>query len=203
MNRNLTALILIVLAVGIYFTVTKGILDEANAVASVNSQYSTAIASAMQLLSVRDKVLNDFNNISETDRGRLAKLLPANVDNIRLVIDLNNIALQHGFSLKGITAQTDAGGPGAPAAPARPPVASGGAPAAIPASAASTIATPVLSTVTVSFSLSAPYQQFQSFLQDLESNLRIMDITQLSVASSDNGIYDWTVQLKTYYLRSQ
>ncbi len=45
--------------------------------------------------------------------------------------------------------------------------------------------------------------QFISLLQDLEANLRVMDVTHLSLTANDSGTYDWSVELKTYWLRSQ
>ena len=191
MNRNLTATILIILSGALYFTYTSGEWNNALAVKAVNDQYSTAISSAQQLISVRDTVLKEYNNISADDRANLDKMLPNTVDNIRLVIDLNNVALQHGFSLKNVTAS-------AKDSTSNSTVPSGGFSGT---SGSGSITVPTLDTVAVSFSVSAPYQQFISFMQDLEANLRIMDITHLTVTANDTGTYDFSVQLNTYWLR--
>jgi hypothetical protein len=53
----------------------------------------------------------------------------------------------------------------------------------------------------VSFNVTAPYQQFISFMQDLEASLRVMDLTHLTVSANDTGTYDFGVQLTTYWLR--
>ena len=204
MNRNITATILLVLAAGIYFTVTKGMLADAKAVQLVNTQYSSAIDSADQLIKVRDQVLKNYNNLSQDDRERLNKIVPNTVDNIRLIIDLNSVAMRHGFNLKNIKAV--AAGTGNQKA--------NGTAAAVASAASSpvivnnttksnTIATPVLDTVTVSFSVTAPYQQFKSFLQDLEADLRIMDLTHLTMTANDSDVYDFNVEFKTYWMRSQ
>ncbi len=187
MNRNLTATILLILAVAIYFTFTSGLWNDAAGVKAVNDQYSGAIASAQKLISVRDNVLKQYNDISPQDQSNLDKMLPSTVDNIRLIINLNNIALQHGFSLKGISAAAsqDKSGSGA----------------ASNAGTNGSISAPTLDTVVISFSVSAPYQQFISFMQDLEANLRIMDVTHLSVSANDTGTYDFSVQMNTYWLR--
>lgn len=195
MNRNITAIILIVLAIGIYFTVTEGIWNSDKQIKNVNDQYVSAIANAAQLVSVRDKVLQDYNNISQADRDRLDKMLPSTVDNIRLIIDLNNVAVQHGLSLKGISAKatdasTNSNSSNSPAAPVSAP-----APGNIQ------IAAPTLDTVDVTFSVSAPYDQFISFMQDLEADLRIMDIKHLTVSVGDNGVYTFSVDMVTYWLR--
>jgi len=205
MNRNVTSTVLIIIAIGIYFTVTSNIITEGQAVLAVNNQYSSALKSAEELIKSRDKVNDDYKNISDDDHAKIDKMMPKTVDNIRLIIDLNNVALKHGFSLKDIKATTDDKGangvtPAAAATPAVPLTGTGstGATSPIP-----TITAPVLDTVTVSFSLEAPYQQFISFMQDLEANMRISDITKLEVTSNDNGIYGWTVTLQTYWLKKQ
>jgi len=193
MNRNTTALILIVLAIALYFTYTSNEWNDAMAFKAQNDQYSSAISNAEQLISVRDKVLKDYNNISAADRDNLDKMIPNTVDNIRLIIDLNSVALQHGFSLKNITAaaKQDAANSSS----------NNSVSSANSNNSSFNISIPTLDTVAVSFSVSAPYQQFISFMQDLEASLRIMDITHLSVTANDTGTYDFSVQLNTYWLR--
>jgi Tfp pilus assembly protein PilO len=201
MNRNITAIILIVLAIGTYMTFTSAKLVEVRAVQDVNKQYLSAIDSADKLIKLRDSVLQDYNNITQGDRARLDKMLPNTVDNIRLIIDLNSVALKRGFPLHNIRAVASGSNKGSTLA---------SVPTAMPQAfindpgAPSTIPTPVLDTVTVSFSVTAPYQQFIDLLRDLEANLRIMDVTHLSVAAGTvSGSYDFGVELKTYWLRQQ
>jgi hypothetical protein len=194
MNRNATATILIVLAIGIYFTVTKTFIADAKAVKEVNDQYASAIENAEKLIEVREQVLKAYNSLTEKDRERLSKMVPNTVDNIRLVIDLNSIGIKHGLALKGIQARTDDSGNNNSGANSGPRM--GKQPDGM-------IATPSLDIVTVSFSVTAPYLEFISLLQDLEANLRIMDISKLSVAATETGLYDFTVELKTYWLKQQ
>ncbi|MBP6858346.1 MAG: hypothetical protein KBC33_00755 [Candidatus Pacebacteria bacterium] len=201
MNRNVTATILIVLAIGIYVTFTRAKLAEVKAVRQVNDQYLAAIDNADKLVEVRKKVLDSYNAISDDDRERLDKMIPNTVDNIRLIIDLNGIANDRGLSLRNVKAvaasaakQGSSGG-----VTSQPAIAGGGA--AAPRS--TTIPTPTLDTVAVSFSVTASYQQFIDLLRDLEGNLRIMDVSRLTVSAGQNGMYDFGVELKTYWLRQQ
>src|SRR3989338_4128479 len=180
MNRNAMAIILIILALGVYFTFTKSLLTETSAIRATNKQYTAAIANAEQLIKVRDKMITNT------------------VDNIRLIIDLNSVALRHGFSLRNIKAT-------AAQSVSRPtqslPTAATAAAETGAVAVTTIIATPTLDTVSVSFGVTAPYLQFLSFLQDLEADLRIMDITHLSVTANDTGVYDFGVGIKTYWLR--
>ncbi len=189
MNKNITALILIILAAGVYFTYTQGKLDELKSIREVNSEYSSAIANADQLIKDRDRVLTQYNDIAADDRDRLDKMIPDTVDNIRLIIDLNSVALDHGFSLRNIKAAASSDKEGAP--PRQ--VQSG--------SRDIVIANPTLDTVTVTFSVTAPYQQFIEFMRSLEANLRVMDLTHLTIAANSSGTYDFGVEFKTYWLR--
>lgn len=191
MNRNVTATILIVLSLGIYLTYTKTKVEEVKAELAVNKEYTTAIENAARLIKVRDEVLKQYRNLSEEERVKLDKMIPNTVDNIRLVIDLTELARnEYGFALRNIKA---AAAPSqknsAPTPVARPP--------------GSTIPTPTLDTVIVSFNATADYNRFIDFLRALESNLRIMDLTRLTVTVNQNGTYDFGVEFKTYWLRTQ
>ncbi len=200
MNRNLTSLILIALGVGLYFTFTSGLLSDAQAVRNINLQYASALNNAATLITARDQVLKQFNSIAPTDQDRLDKMLPSTVDNIRLVIDLNNVALRHGFSLNSIKAGA-AEGSNAKAGATTLPAPAAPAGSLVSSNNSVNISTPTLDKVMISFGASATYDQFISFMQDLEADLRIMDVTHLSVTAHDNGVYDFQVQMQTYWLR--
>ncbi len=200
MNRNVTALILIVLAIGIYVTFTRARVVEIQAIRDVNSQYISAIANAERLIKVRDTVQKQYNDISENDRLRLDKIIPNTVDNIRLIIDLNSIAVQHGFSLRNIKATAASAAQKQTGSTANT---NQSTPVTTATAKKSTIPTPTLDTVSVSFSVTAPYQQFIDFMKSLESSLRIIDLTHLTVSANQSGMYDFNVELKTYWLRQQ
>lgn len=182
MNKNVTALILIVLAIAIYFTFTSGKIEELKSIRAVNAQYQTAIDNSARLVKVRDSVRDAYNNLSDTDKDRLNKIVPNNVDNVRLIIDVkDDIAARHGLFLKNIKTSS-------PAAQSQ-----GGTSVTDPSGK--------YGVVTLSFVVTAPYEKFIDFLKDLESSLRIMDISKLSIATNEAGTYDFTVELKTYWLR--
>ena len=56
-------------------------------------------------------------------------------------------------------------------------------------------------TIGLSFSVTATYDNFQNFLTDLEKSERLVDITDLSVNGTDTGLYDFSVSVKTYWLK--
>ncbi|MCX6719366.1 MAG: hypothetical protein NTZ38_03270 [Candidatus Taylorbacteria bacterium] len=186
MNRNITAVILIVLAMGIYATFTSSKWQEISAIRVVNDKYIQALNNADRLIQVRDKVTNDFNSLAADDRKKLEKMLPNTVDNIRLIVDMNNLANNRGLVLKSVRA-TMSGSKGGSVVSA--------------ADAKNTAAALTVDSVAISFSVSTTYGKFITFMRDLEANLRIMDITHLSMTANDTGLYDYSVELKTYWLR--
>ena len=169
MNKNATPIILLILALGIYFTFTKGKVTELKAIKSVNASYQEAINNSTKLLKIRDEIKNDFNKIDPNDQMRLEKMLPNNIDNVRLTLDVKSIGLARGLVLKGVKAN-------APNINTSNTGVSATKPAA-PAGTAPTTA--AYDTVTLSFSVSTDYLTFLELLKDLETSLRIIDITKI------------------------
>jgi Tfp pilus assembly protein PilO len=190
MNRNITALILIVLGVGIYFTVTQNLIDADKEILAVNDAYTSAIKNAQSLIATREKVQKEYNNISLEDRVRLDKMIPSSVDNIHLIVDISKLGIAKGFALKNLKADLVDNN-----------INNGPTMAAPVGTNSTTLPTLTLSNIKVSFNVIAPYNGFIDLMRDLESSLRIMDITRLSVKATDNGIYDFNVEMNTYWLR--
>lgn len=191
MNKNITPLILIVLAIGIYFTFTKGKLDELKEIKAVNAGYQQALDNSEKLIKVRDTVLKTYNNISEQDRERLEKMLPDNVDNVRLIIDVNGVGARHGLTLKNIKTS---------ASSANATNAQGAATPSSPRANVVNVAN-TYDTVTLSFNVTTNYQTFINLMKDLEASLRIMDISKITLTANDTGNYEYGVELKTYWLK--
>ncbi len=190
MNRNVTAIILVVLAIGIYFTFTQSIIDAAGIEQGINNQYLEAIKNSETLIQQREKANKDYNSISAQDRDRLNKMIPSATNNIHLIVDLNDLALNvHQFSLKNIKAEV-INNPSQQGAP----VSSGGVPGLI--------ASTSLAQVKITFAVNATYQQFMEFLRDVQSSLRILDVSRLSVKATDTGVYEFQVELRAYWLKS-
>jgi len=189
MNRNVTAALLIILAIGIYVTFTSSKMQEINDIKSVNAKYTLAIENATRLLEVRDKVNDDYSHLTTDDIAKMNKILPDTVDNIRLVVDLNNLADTRGLVLKGLRATVASAGKNGSASSQPSNSSSKTGPAA-----------GSIETVTVSFGVNTTYARFISFLGDLERDMRIMDVTHLSLTANDTGSYDFGVEMKTYWI---
>jgi len=183
MNKNATPLILIILSIGIYFTFTRVKIDEVKVIQAVNNEYKTALKNSEALIKKRDEVLATYNKIDPEDQDRLEKMIPDNVDNVRLIIDLNGVAARNNISIKNVKTST-----------VNKEASKGEADT-------SYVSNGEYNTVTMSFDLTTDYQTFQNFLRDLEASLRIMEISRISLKATDTGNFDYGVELKTFWLK--
>lgn len=142
----------------------------------------TMLDLAAQLQRKRELLRSDFNAISEEEKAELKKLLPDTVDNVRLILDINDIAEQYGIIIKNISVSAD------------------GNDSSISIDDSDT----AIGRVSLGFSVSTTYDVYLEFLRDLEEALRIVDIRTLSISRSGEGseFYNYGITLETYWLRS-
>lgn len=182
MTRLLIPGFLIAVAIGLFVMYTNPTFQQIKGLVAVEVSYDDALEKSAQLRSLRDKLLTTRASFAEEDVQKLSHVLPDNVDNIRLIIDINNIASRHKLLLSGVSLG-DAGS-GAVQANAL----------AVGPSGSET------GEVTVGFGVSATYDDFLSFLQDLEHSLRIVDVTKISFGSGTGSLATYTFEIRTYWL---
>jgi len=184
----LTPVILIIISIGTFFVYINPNYRGQNQGAGAESvmqlqkeyaDYQNALNNAKEIATKRDSLQTKSNEFKLADTQKLEKLLPDNIDNIKLVIDMNNIANKHGLELKGAKLDTNVNID----------------PNKIGAD------TSKYGTVGISFTVVASYENFQAFLADLEKSLRLVEVTDLSITGSNTGLYNFSVSLKTYWLK--
>jgi Tfp pilus assembly protein PilO len=180
--RNFIPIALIIAAIGLFAAYTNPAFQETKAIAAEKSSYDSALTTSKQLRSQRDELLAKRNTFSADDVQKLARMLPDNVDNIRLIIDINNIAARHGLSLKDVQLGSVSSGASSQSA-----------------AAVGTSNDPVGS-VELGFTVSANYDSYQAFLQDLEHSLRIIDIEKINFKDAAATSTDYNMTIRTYWL---
>ncbi|MEI6528661.1 MAG: type 4a pilus biogenesis protein PilO [bacterium] len=184
----ITPTILIIISLGIFFGYVdpnyRGDLSggdkSVKALQLEDADYQTALTNSGKIVQQRDVLIAKKNSISDEQLGALQKMLPDNVDNVRLIIDIDGIAQSQNLSIKNIRFDT------------------------VGADSASTQVggdNKKYGTLGMSFSVTASYDAFSMFLTKLEESLRLVDITNLSVSANDNGFNEYTVSMKTYWLK--
>ena len=142
------------------------------------AQFDEALNRSKELIGIRDKLLSKYNTFDTDDLERLHKLLPDTVDNVRLILDIDGIAGKYGMTIRNVTVKE----------------------AALPADTIGP-STESFGSIGLEFSTAASYENFVRFLTDLEESLRIVDVTDISFSADESDFYQYTVALKTYWLR--
>lgn len=182
--KSFTPIIFIIISVILFFTVTDSNYKKVQEYKIKYSEYEDVLNKSKQLLEKRRSLQDKYNSFSKEDMSRLEKLLPNAVDNVRLIIDMDEIAKRYGLVIKNVRLDDTKIRNGSKDSVAT--ITAGGEKYGV---------------IPMGFSVSADYQTFIQFLQDLESSLRIVDVTNISLKPSATGVYSFDVSLKTYWLK--
>lgn len=145
-----------------------------------------ALANSERLQQSWDELLDRYNAISPNDLGELDVLMPNNVDNVKLLIEIDTLAQLLGLRIDSVEVQavTDNNTENIEGAPINPAGA-----------------------VDMNFTLAGGYTNFTTFINRIESSLRLMDIQLLDISTSENETgqldYEYDLTLRTYWLRLQ
>ncbi|HEX8994293.1 MAG TPA: type 4a pilus biogenesis protein PilO [Candidatus Paceibacterota bacterium] len=184
--RTFIPILLIIAAIGLFAVYTNPAYGQIQDLQTQLGQYNDALMQSAQVRQMRDKLLSRRNTFSSDDIRKLERLLPDNVDTIRLIIDINDIAARHNLPLTNISVSpgSDSGGVvgGAGAQP--------------------------VGIMGLSFTVVATYDGFKSFLEDLQRSLRLVDVEHVkfdtlgdTASMSGAHTHEYTVNLQTYWLR--
>jgi len=183
--KLLTPVFLIAISITTFYWFINPHYGEVGKLRESKSEHEAAVERAQQTGLKRDELVNRYNSFSSTDLERLRKFLPDTTDPLKLLVDVNAIAVKYGSGIKDIQV-------------VEPKQQSGISQAAGPDQ---TTQTPYV-TSELSFSVEMNYEKFLQFLADVERNLRLTDFGGMSFAPvDDKTAYNYIVTFKTYSLK--
>lgn len=192
MTRTLLSLVFLAAAIGLFFFYTKPAYDGVRVVQADIDQYDQALNKAAELQRLKQSLLSRYNAFNPIDVERLHKLLPDHVDNVRLVLDLDTLASQHGFALQNVVINA--------------PGTTGGSQQVQEVSIGPSRQR--YDSLTMKFSTSGTYPKFVEFINALEGSLRLVDIIALTMDIDPTGAgtptdpsYRFDITLRTYWLK--
>ncbi len=163
--------------------------------------YNTALGNSTNLQKTRDSLLEKYRNISQEDKDRLNNFLPDTVNNIRFILEIEQIANLHSMPLKNIKFDEKVQKEDEEVEPAGNNM----------IISKNTLKSTPYGVFPVEFITEGTYDSFVLFLKDIERNLRIMDIKNISFAvpqpvvkpesGYDPNIYSYTLKVETYWLK--
>lgn len=184
MNNRLLPFLSLFIAIGIFFTYVNPlwngkIAEEKAAIAQDNQ----ALLSAEQYVQRENQLAVARDAIDPAALDRLKAFVPDSVDNIGLILDLDALAARSALSLSSIDVTESS-------------VGTASAASALPAAATSPIGT-----VDLRVSAVGSYKALQAFLMGIELSERLLDVRDLTIQNSANGVYTYQITIRLYWLR--
>jgi len=190
---------LIIVSILLFFLVANPLYNNVQSLRVDVSIYNKALNNSTTLQKERDSLLEKYRDISDKDKARLNSFLPNTVNNIKFILEIEQIANIHGMPLKDIkfdNAQNNNNN-----------MASGNNMII----STNNLKSKPYGIFPVEFVTQGSYNSFLLFLKDIEHNLRIMDIKSISfivpnpVTKSKSGInpniYSYKLNVDTYWLK--
>lgn len=189
--RYIFLLLVSLASITVFITVVKPRYTQLKTVRKDVMASGVNLSTANKLAASREALIAKYNTLSKADLDNLKTLLPDSVGNIRLIIQINALANKNGLSvLRNVDYKSDT----------------------VDSKTATATTTPDVSKkpygeFTISFQTSGQYNNFLSFVSDLEQNLRIVDVVSVEFATNESaqqgavGLMNYKVTLKTYWLK--
>lgn len=155
------------------------------------SKYKSAINEIKEVTALRDDLASKYESIPADDLNKLDKIIPEKFDPVIFANEINTLTSKYSLKVTGLRIEyqvNDEGG----------------------VNDNTEIGDITYRTITSSFSVSGDYNTLFTFLKELESSLRLLDVTGLLVKSgvstdstgkNSKIIFTYDIKLKTYSLK--
>ncbi len=183
MKNTFTTIFLVILSVGVFYLYVEPQYTKVQDLIIQKTEYKDALDKAEQVAIKRDELLTEYNSISKANMTRLDRILPVNLNTVKLVSDINSVAGRHGITIRSV-------GVTEPVADNAREVATGAT-------------KKPFQTTTIHFLFDADYIKLKSFLRDLEASLQLIDIQTIKISKITDltGMYSYDVSIQTYWIK--
>ncbi len=182
--KTSTAIIILMISLGLFYTFTSPQYKKIGDLRTASQTYTNILDNASDLSTKRDELLSKYRNIPKQNIENVTKVLPDNVDIVRLTMDFDSIASRYGLSIKGIQVDKTKSGNNS--------------------NNSAIVVNPteqVYDSTIISFNFVSSYDNFRKFMRDIENSLRIVNIKSIDFQSTENGLYQYKVSIETYWLK--
>lgn len=199
MAKTLTPIISMLIALALLLTYVKPSFEEIKSVQSETQDYTEAIDRSEALHARVNELIMRQNSFSPADLERLEALLPDQIKEVSLMLDIDALSKRHNLTFGNILLENtgeDNVKP-LPETVTRSVLRDPGNPAA--GSREETVTIPRYYTpVDISFAVTGTYTDFKSFIADLERSLVLMDIMDLTVSATEGDLTTYSVTTRLY-----
>ncbi len=176
--RIITSFLFLATAVTLFFVKTQPYLNDIKTLQLEKQEFGDALANSRELQILRDKLLSQYNAISQDDRDRLNKLLPLQIDSSNLIVMFEEIVKTHGLLLKKVDIKES-----------KQPAGS--------QTVLGEVSSPY-KTINLTLSVSGPYASVLALFSDLDKSLRLVDVENISFSAAATDTYEFSITARTY-----
>ena len=175
--RSIISMLLFLGGIALIFWVAKPLWEEISILRIERGGVYNTFSELRSLQETRDNLLSTYNSISKSDLEKLNQVMPQGTDTGGILVSLEKIAQDRSVRLRRAEFKID----------------QDNGTKAIQASNS------MFNTIDLSFVVSAGYESFKSFLNALEKNSRVIDVTNISFSVGKTNLYEFIVQADAYY----
>jgi len=191
--RAIFPTILIIISVLAFIFFIKPEYENITVLKNDISVYEGYINDSTTLQEVKDSLVSSYKSISQENKEKLNKLLPDEVNNIKFVLEIENLASDYNLSVKNVNFES------------------------IESSSESKNGVSISKSdeenlsygkFPIEFTISGSYESFALFIKELETNLRLVDVEEVTFSSSnknnklaDSDNYEYILKVETYWLK--
>lgn len=193
MTKAILSIIFIGASIMIFTLYVRPTYDQIQDNRALVAGFDEALAKTREIQELKNSLLSRYNLFAGNNLERLQKMLPDHVDNVRLVLDMDGIASKYNIRIQNVEVQSTPDG----RTDRNSIILNGGVAENRP-----------YRSLNLQFEVLATYDDFVLLMRDLETSLRIVDLTSLSVrprndvasAGTSAPLYSFGVSLRTYWL---
>jgi Tfp pilus assembly protein PilO len=196
MTKIIISILSFVVAAALFVGYTRPTYEKVGSVKKDIQEFDQALEKSRELQELKRGLLSRYNTFNKRDLARLVKFLPDHVDNVRLVLDLDNLASRYGMAVQNVLISNSVEAD----------------PQEVTVIGSLGSQSEKYDSLTMQFATIGTYANFVRFLEDLESSLRIVDLVALTIeqaklASEDKNIefeeplYEYNLAIRTYWLK--
>ena len=177
--RFLVPFVIFATAVAIFFIAADPLYTSTKELKVRITALEKAIVESQETLKLRETLFQKFNAITPEDLKRLGKMLPPSIDNVRLILQVSQLAAEHSLALKKVDVLV---------------------PLAI--TNESNVDETLYNSIGLKFGLTGKYESMRDFLSALEKSLRITDVVLLGFhVDPVQQLTDFDVAVRIYWLK--
>lgn len=184
--RLIFSIIMVLASLGGFIAYVMPTYTDTKAINQEKIEYSELLDNANLLVRRRDDLLKKYGEINPSDITKLERMLPANPDNVKLILQIDALAKAQSLSLQNVKINDSTEDDKKTGSNVKP----------------GSRINPDMGTLTLDFTTTGSYTGYVNFIQALERDLRIMNLKKISfIAPEDKNTYQYQTSVETYWLK--